>query len=228
MGVRASVVAVASCAFPAVVAGACTLTTDLTGLSGGTSSGGASSSGGVDGGRVAEGGTSEGGRPGCVDKTSKKRGGVVVLVPGAAATWSDPEGALAADDRSVAEARIASGLQASPLLVRQFGFAIPSGAVVKGVTATVRKRGDEELRDDTVRLQVAGVPAGQDRKLPGGWKIGFSTSTYGGPADRWGLDLTPDVVNGETFGLAFNARHEGAGNSLAEVDEVALEVTYCE
>lgn len=192
MAARASVVALASCVAPAVLVGACTITTDLTGLSGGSSSGtgGTSSSGGADGGRAGDGGATEGGRPGCVVKTSKKRGGTVVLVPGAVAFWSDPDGALAADDLSIAEARIASGLQASPLLVRQFGFAIPSGAVVEGVTATVKKRGDEELRDDTVRLQVAGVPAGQDRKQPGAWKAAFSTSTYGGPADRWGLDLT--------------------------------------
>lgn len=35
-------------------------------------------------------------------------------------------------------------------------------------------------------------------------------------------------MNGVQFGLAFNARYEGAGNGSAEVDEITLEVTYCE
>ena len=219
------------CVVPAAATlAACTITTDLTGLS---SSGGSSGTRGATSGTSGASGTSgssgdSGPRPGCVDKTVTKRGGTAAGTPASLAFWLRPEGALVAEDDSIAEARIAAVFQPGPLVVKRFGFALPPGAYVRGVEVEVRRRGETGIRDDSVRLVVASAPSGEDQKRPGAWDEAFETVEYGGRSDRWGLPLTAAIVSTEGFGVAFNARFDGAGNGVAEVDAIVLTVTYCE
>lgn len=233
------------------VLAACTITTDLNGLSsssGGTSgtsgtsgSAGTSGTSGTTGGTSGTSGTGTSGtsgtsgttsgnpgpRPGCVDKSATKRGSSAISAPGSFAFWMRPESALVADGNT-AEAQIAPFFTPGNLVVKKFGFAIPPAAYIRGVGVAVKKRGSKNLRDGVVRLTLGSDPTGEDKKRPEVWPEELDVTQYGGAADRWGLPLTPPNVSTDAFGVAFNGRYDDAGNGLAEVDEIAITITYCE
>lgn len=89
---------------------------------------------------------------------------------------------------------------------------------------------DGSIVDREVRLVMDGTPGGASRSVAGstGWGTTKQTVTYGGSDDTWGTTLTPQVVNGDSFGVAIKARYtDTAGNSRAYIDGVEIQVTYC-
>lgn len=155
---------------------------------------------------------------------------------GGTAAWQQPANALASDDTRT---RVALGAGASSqwLLLTGFDFsAIPEGAAIQGVTATVERWADPlagaDVRDAEVRLVLAGSPAGGDKALPGTWPSSAgaeASASYGGAADPWGLPLARADVLDPGFGLAVAAREAGGAESgQAWVDHATLAVAYQE
>jgi hypothetical protein len=60
--------------------------------------------------------------------------------------------------------------------------------------------------DGPVRLVVGGAPAGADRSAAAPYSRQWQWHSFGGPADAWGLPLTPADVNDPAFGVAYSAR----------------------
>jgi Bacterial Ig-like domain (group 3)/MBG domain len=162
------------------------------------------------------------------------------LFPGAGANvdtigtvaWSNP-GNITANDGADASASVPSGggitnyLQGS-----QFGFTIPAGSSIQGITVAIKRRTtgnpNPQLRDYEVRLVKGGVVVGDNRAdLVTEWPHAqYGTVTYGGTSDLWGTTWTAAEVNANDFGVALSARNQNpsnAKNALVDYFQVTIE-----
>ncbi len=137
-----------------------------------------------------------------------------------ATAWTSP-GNITATDAN--DATCNAGASSQYLVAKNFGFAIPSGSAILGITVRVNasesSAGSETLN---ARLQDAAgalTGTGKTASLNGTSKTVY---TYGSTADVWGASLTDTVVNDVDFGvrLWFTTSHNVA------IDYVTLAVEY--
>lgn len=144
-------------------------------------------------------------------------------------TWSNT-GNITAEDSSPAGV---SGKSATShyLTATSFGFAIPTGSTIDGITVEIRKRRLGDLQsapsDVQVRIIKGGAIGATDRSSAVAWGTSYAYTTYGSSSDLWGETWTVTDINATDFGLAL-AVSFGAGkfNSGAQVDAVRITVTY--
>lgn len=141
---------------------------------------------------------------------------------GGAVSWANPGNAVASDDSRAVAAGLISNYS-EYLKATGFGFAIPTGSTILGITVEVEKRYSSVGPNDRHRRLVkAGIVQATD----GGsvaWTASDAYATYGGPADLWGDTWTAADVNDSGFGFALSV--QGA-TGTAEVDHVRISVTY--
>jgi len=111
-----------------------------------------------------------------------------------------------------------------------YGFAIPSSAVICGIEVRVEK-GEfgilANVKDNSVRIIKGGTITGNDHALASGWGGTDATSTYGSSSDTWGVSWTPADINSGSFGLAFSANLGGvAVLPTARIDQIRIRVWY--
>jgi hypothetical protein len=96
--------------------------------------------------------------------------------------------------------------------------------------SVVRRADAAEMRNEEVRLARNGAADGTDHSGGGGnnWPLVFTTATYGGGSDLWGLGLTPAIVNDGTFGASLQVKYHGIASANALVDSIRLELAYCD
>ena len=115
-----------------------------------------------------------------------------------------------------------------------FGFALPSDAIVLGIELTITSTAsdtgqDGSIIDNVVRLYRNGVPTGNN-KSTGAHRENLSSSTaitYGSSTDTWGLTLTASNINDTAFGIAYSATFPLCGWTLAITGaNVSMKVYY--
>ena len=156
--------------------------------------------------------------------------------------WVKP-GNILASDNSYATATFGSAaamFSTRILRASNFGFEIPSDAVITGIKAEIelhRQFGTGtyygKFQDESILLYKADNAYGEDRRkyasLPGTdayWE-------YGGNSDLWGGEWSPDDINYSGFGLGFIVMGSGLDNadsnvSYVYVDHVQITVYYTE
>ena len=108
-----------------------------------------------------------------------------------------------------------------------FGFAIPGSATIDGITFQVQKKegGAGTTVDLSVRLvDEDGAVFGDDKadnSTP--YPNNLTNVDYGGVADKWGVTLTPAIVNDSDFGAILSA---SLNNSQAKIDYFKITVNY--
>ncbi len=110
------------------------------------------------------------------------------------------------------------------LQATNFGFSVPVGATITGITVEVTRAGAAagDVSDVIVKLLKAGSIVGTDKSSPATWPISFTSTTYGG--DLWGTTWTPAQVNASDFGVSVQANI--VSGNLALVDAIRLRVNY--
>lgn len=147
-------------------------------------------------------------------------------------SWSIPNNAKVSDNTYATLATSFTG-DSHYLKATNFGFAIPSGATINGVSVGVeRKRSavaGNSVSEKTIKLVKGGVVSGTN-KSTGAFLPGTEgTITYGGAADLWGLTLTDTDVNASTFGVVFQTAHNvlsGKAACNAYVDLITITIDY--
>ena len=150
--------------------------------------------------------------------------------------FTNPNNAKVADNNRAVASVLLSALGTSStfyLKATNFGFSIPAIAQICGVTIDVRKRGTginifNHIRDNTVRLIAGGVITGNNKATTANWTFPDSYSTYGSSSDKWGVALTPALVNSNDFGVAISAAYSGLVGVLltAEIDQIRVTIDY--
>lgn len=101
-----------------------------------------------------------------------------------------------------------AGEYTNTALLSNFGFNIPSNAVIQGVELTVGTYtgGANHFKDSVVKLTLNNAIIGANKTQNANFFY-FATRVYGGPTDLWANTLTPADVNSSSFGVAFSAKH---------------------
>jgi hypothetical protein len=114
-----------------------------------------------------------------------------------------------------------------------FGFAIPAGNTINGITLVITRYADgTQFRDQEVRLLKAGAATGQNKASGTAWHQFTATSqSYGSAGDRWGTGWSAADINSAGFGAQVSVRnHDPQCPSVVcvttGVDAFAITVTY--
>lgn len=117
------------------------------------------------------------------------------------------------------------------LILMGYGFSIPAGSTINGITAGVERKASanskfEFVTDFSIRLVIDGSVAGDDKKdTVTKWPTTEAAKSYGGVADLWGLTPTVDQVNASNFGIQLVPN---CSSAIAYIDVVTITVTYTE
>jgi hypothetical protein len=143
--------------------------------------------------------------------------------------WSNPTNVGASDDARATCGVAASGVSGT-LTVTAFGFAIPGGSTIDGITVAIERRSttNNVIDDNSIRLTKASAAVGDNKATATKWPLNTdSTATYGGVADLWGTTWSVAEVNDSGFGVAILADNTDAGSTRsAQVDHVTITITY--
>lgn len=142
-------------------------------------------------------------------------------------SWTNP-GRVTANDNSYATVTI-DGSTSHYLQTTNYGFSIPSNAVINGITVTIGRYGTvgggQDVRDNVVSLVKAGVITGSNYAVTGtDWIDTESVLSYGDAANLWGTSWTPADINASNFGVALAVN--STKNRTAYVDYIQLTVSY--
>ncbi len=142
--------------------------------------------------------------------------------------WTNPNEAKASDDTW---AQAPSNGISEYLLCTNFGFTIPDGAGIDGITVTVEKNKFDAVTctDEHVKI-VKGGSIGSTNKADTStnWNSTTdSTASYGGVSDLWGETWAASDINGSTFGVVVSSDMSGSpGFDIARIDQVLITVTF--
>ena len=105
------------------------------------------------------------------------------------------------------------------------GFAIPTGAEIKGIELCVAGGGGLVISNKastfTVQALKAGVAAGTAKTA-----VNNSTSSVGGSADLWGTTWTPAQINAAGFGFRIKALDTSQSSNQIWLNPLSLRVYY--
>ncbi len=149
-------------------------------------------------------------------------------------SWGTPNNAKVSDN-SYAIAVASSTSDSNYLKATNFGFAIPSGATINGVSVSIERyfsTTPNSAKDKVVKLVKGGTVSGDNKADTGtNWPSTDTAKTYGGAADLWGLTLTDTDTNASTFGVVLQIAKtisDGKTASNAYVDFISITITYTE
>ena len=148
-----------------------------------------------------------------------------------------------ADDNSFAYSKTLSGMRSSLLLVlRGFGFSIPSGATIENISVTVRrfKKGKGSVTDYFATLVRKGSPVGSLNDYGVRWtdptyypSIESATiyqengvGSDGGPFHDRSYQWTPEMINDPEFGVWIHNLQPVGGSVVIYYDYVQITVEY--
>jgi hypothetical protein len=146
--------------------------------------------------------------------------------------WSAPNGAQGAPNGSNStNTSSTAGVVSQRLKLTNFGFSIPVGATVDGVTVNVTissfVAGAGSVQWDTIKLVNASGTVGSTDKSPDtALPTPVTTVAFGGTADLWGGDATTDW-NDSDAGVGLTVTFVGVtSTTVAYCDAVQIAVTY--
>ena len=144
--------------------------------------------------------------------------------------WGTPGNASASDDARATVAIVTAAPESSYYLkATGFGFAIPGGATIDGITVEIEqsKGNAAPTVENSVKIAKAGVIGGTDKSTAAALTTTDAYVTYGGAADLWGLTWTAADINAATFGAGFSVTLNGA-TSTGRVDHIRITINYTE
>lgn len=176
--------------------------------------------------------------PACVMaavETNSAGGGSGNPSNGGTVSWTGPGNIVEADGSS-ADATSSSKTDVTTYLqATSFGFSIPAGSVVRGITVNVLRSASSDgtaknFTDTEVRLVKGGVVSSADNKADAAtaWPATAATAAYGATNDLWQESWEAADINSAGFGVVVAASRSGTGGGglSAYVDHVQVAVAY--
>lgn len=115
------------------------------------------------------------------------------------------------------------------LRATNFGFTIPPGSIINGITVEIEKRSDAGsfVQDNEIELLKAGIEVGSNYASAAAWPSSDTYITYGGCSDLWGTTWTAADINASNFGVVLAAiDYSCAGNIVSSVDHIRITICY--
>lgn len=152
--------------------------------------------------------------------------------------WTNPGNITASDGVFAVTGTLGAVAVSHWLKATNFGFAIPTGAVIRGIVAEVQRKQTPPgipgpvspwVADNAVRIVKGGTIQATDRSSPSLWPLASAYASYGSAADLWGQTWTAADLNASTFGVALSARNtQSTFATGASVDHIRITVYYTE
>lgn len=132
------------------------------------------------------------------------------------------------DTYATSQGNMNNGESTVYLKATNFGFSIPSGSTIDGITVNVEKKaGDTSFFDNAIRIVKNGTVGTTDRSYNNPWPIHDDTVAYGGVTDLWGETWTDTDINNANFGFAISVKKvDGDNNKKPLIDWVNITITY--
>lgn len=138
------------------------------------------------------------------------------------------EANITTDDGSNATcSALLGGEESNYLTATNFGFSIPSTAIIQGIKVYIQKQTFAgTARDAKVRIIRSGSIGTTDRAdTVTSWPGSMTEISHGGSSDLWGTTWTPAIINASDFGAAISATVLSMGSQGA-VDVIEIEVFF--
>lgn len=112
------------------------------------------------------------------------------------------------------------------LVLKNFGFSLPSTATIVGITVLIRKRvnAGSNTFDTFARIIKGGTVGSTDKSKGTTWPTVLTDVSYGGSSDLWGETWLYSDINSSGFGFAIAA--SSANSRTLSVDAVQITVDY--
>ena len=151
--------------------------------------------------------------------------------------WSNPDNAKVSDDvYTLCSGNNANNTISHYLKATNFGFSIPTGATVDGITVEIEKKslfytsGQDYNRDYDIELVKGGVISSNNKAdTATDWPATDTYTSYGSSSDLWGLSLTPADINASDFGVVIAMKwFRVDAVAKPNVDHICITVYYTE
>lgn len=142
-------------------------------------------------------------------------------------SWS-PLNATASDN-NYAQVSVTDNQTSRFLVCTGYGFSIPAGAIITGITVDVERRASASLvKDAAMRIVKGGTIGTTDRASGDQYPTSDAYAAHGGPTDLWGETWTAADINMSSFGAALAVQKAGSrgGSRTVRVDHMRISVAY--
>lgn len=144
--------------------------------------------------------------------------------------WVNPTfvGADDANEAVITAATFDAGDTSKQMVTLGYGFTIPSGSTIDGITVEIMRRNSAGAASD-FRVQLrnaAGSLIGTNKAdTATDWPTAEALATYGGAADTWTASPTVAMVNDASFGVVLSVDADAA-NTDVQVRYVRITINY--
>jgi hypothetical protein len=171
-------------------------------------------------------------------------GGNITLTPAAQAAtnavkpagtgsgWTNSQN-ITANDNVVATTSIAGNSDGPVLTASNFGFSIPTGSTISGITVKFERWASSNspsccIKATHIYLLKNGVAGGTDKGPSNYWPTGGpgATVNYGANNDLWGQTWTAADIDSANFGVQFSPHNYSASAVTGSADYVEITVNY--
>jgi hypothetical protein len=145
--------------------------------------------------------------------------------------WTNP-GNITTVGSPYATANVGSGATSNYLRGTNYGFNIPDGSTINGITVVINRQSTGTLSpfisDNVVRLVRGGTIVGTNMATAANWPTSsLATATYGNSGELWGIPWTPTDINNSNFGVVLSVNNlNGFSSRTATVDYMQITVEY--
>ena len=137
--------------------------------------------------------------------------------------WTNPGNTLSSNN-SYAQLSGSSSTSDS-LVATSFGFAIPAGATILGITVEVeRKLTSGTPQDKLFQLRLSGVNKGTAKSPETALPASDTYKSQGSASDLWGTTWTVANINDSTFGV--RVKYNTGSSYGVDVDHIRITVDY--
>lgn len=155
--------------------------------------------------------------------------GACVSGGGAGDNWSNPDRAVSSNN-SDATVQV-DGNTSEALECTDYGFSIPVGAVILGITVNVERSSNRTTNggsQDASLLLLGGSVTGSDLATTTTYTTADVVEGHGGAAETWGNTWTAGQINATAFGAALRVtKPDGGGPAhTVSVDHMPITVYY--
>lgn len=143
--------------------------------------------------------------------------------------WTNPSNALV--DNASAATCTGTFAISHWLHITNFGFSIPVGSTINGITVKVRRKcsSTNDWFTQECRLVNSGSILGTTKNVGGSlnyWPTTAAIETFGSTSDLWGWTPVLATINSSTFGVQIYAEDDTTSSETASIEVVWMNIDY--
>jgi hypothetical protein len=145
-------------------------------------------------------------------------------------SWTSTSSATVSDNSytSFGDLPNTAGAHTDYLIVTGFGFVVPYGGVLSGITVEIERSDASGLTSDySIRIVKNAIIGSAERSTGIAYPAADAYQSYGGNTDLWGETWTHKQISSASFGVAIAAQRNATGAATAgRIDHIRVTIHY--